>query len=70
MGVIYIKRLVGITEALFLFRVLMFLNALSFSPDFKFQDHVGDSISQDEPPKKQILKRESASFDEVRRTAA
>ena len=35
------------------------------SPDFKFKDHLRDESSYEEQPKRQILKRESASFEEV-----
>ena len=34
-------------------------------PDFKFKDHLRDESSYEEQPKRQILKRESASFEEV-----
>ena len=44
--------------------VLMEDFCLASSPDFKFRDHVREDGSQEEP-KKQILKRESASFEEV-----
>lgn len=42
--------------------------AIPFSPDFKFRDHIRDEMSQEEQPKKQILKRdkEGGSLDDVR----
>ena len=40
-------------------------NPFAFRPDFKFKDHLRDESSYEDQPKKQILKRESASFEEV-----
>ncbi len=34
-------------------------------PDFKFKEHLRDESSYEDQPKRQILKRESASFEEV-----